>query len=105
MDSAFFTPFPPFRRGRSSSLDPTDPSNFTDQPHHFKDTDDCIANIRLMPGPAQARDPRTSVMISMPVLTLEEMHNSEPSHVAARILAERSIGLAMAYAVHEALRV
>src|SRR5579875_1247743 len=58
-----------------------------------------------MPGPSQAGEAWTSVMIFMPVLALEEMHNSEPSHVAARILSQRSIGFGMTDAVHEALRV
>lgn len=45
------------------------------------------------------------MVIAMPVLTLEEMHEGEPLDVAAGVFAERNIGIAVAYAVDEALRV
>ena len=43
-------------------------------------------------------------MITMPVLALEKVHQREPSHIAARILALADAGLGVADAVHEALR-
>src|SRR6267143_796001 len=45
------------------------------------------------------------MMIAMPVLSLEQMHQREPFYVAAGILPERNSRLGMAYAVHETLGV
>ena len=44
------------------------------------------------------------MMIAMPVLTLEKLHQREPSHVAAGILPVARAWLGMADAVDEALR-
>ena len=44
-------------------------------------------------------------MVAMPILALEKMHESEPSHVAARIFTRRDAGLGVANAVDAALGV
>ena len=44
------------------------------------------------------------MMIAMPVLTLEQMHQREPFHVAARILTDLDAGFGVANAVDETLR-
>src|SRR5579885_3164427 len=71
----------------------------------LEQADHRVAKVRLPPAPSQPSDGGAGVMVAMPVLALQEMHQSEPRHVAARILTERRVRLHMAYAVHEALRV
>src|ERR1700761_1619992 len=71
----------------------------------LEDTDQDVANVGLPPVPSEAGQGRTRMMIPMPVFALKELHQPEPLNVPARVLADRRIGLAVAYAVNEALRV
>ena len=79
--------------------------NLTGQAELLKDADHYVADIGLQPASAEAGESGTRMMIPMPVFALKELHQPEPLNVPARVLADRRIGLAVAYAVNEALRV
>ncbi len=74
------------------------------EPQLFKQADRGVAKVRLAPVPSEARLARASVMVAMPIFALKEVHECQPSHVAAGVPAKGSVRLRVAYAVHEALR-
>src|SRR5271170_7880001 len=64
-----------------------------------------VARIGLPPAPSQPCRAGTRVMIAVPVLALEQMHDCQPGHVAARILADFDSRFSVANAVDETVRV
>ena len=74
-----------------------------DQTYFFEHTNDDIADVRLLPGPSQAGRGRACVMIAMPVLALKKLHETQPAHVTAGVLADRRTRLTMTDAVYKAL--
>src|SRR5262249_40298749 len=81
------------------------PANFPFPTQSFQKANDHVADIRLTPGPSEAGRPWPCMMIAMPILALEQMHQRKPSHIAAGVFARCDLALAMAHAVDEALRV
>src|SRR5216683_1498595 len=90
------------RRTRS---DAAQTANIAGSADFFKHANRQIAKVGLQPAPTQLRRARTRVMVAMPVLALEEVHQREPMHVAAGILTQRCGRLGMTDAVDETLRV
>src|ERR1700674_320245 len=79
------------------------PADIGGQMHPLQRDDKQIADIGLAPRPPQPRGARARMMIPMPILALEKVHQDEPRDVAARVLPQRDARLAMADAFYEAL--
>ena len=77
-------------------------AHFTNQTDFFEQTNNQITYVRLSPVQSQPRLGGTRVVIAMPILALKKLHEAEPSHIAAGVLANRSVGLTMTDAVYEA---